>query len=50
MQLVQDGWQIQIMLVAIWPLSFGAHLGILFIIKVEILIDIKWSYRSPQSC
>jgi hypothetical protein len=31
------------------PLSFGAHINICFIIKVKILMLIKWSYTSPPT-
>ena len=27
---------------------YGAHMNILYIVKVKILNVIKWSYRSPQ--
>ena len=36
--------------VATFLIIFGAHMNILFIVKVNILVLIKWSYRSPQLC
>ena len=36
--------------VTICLIIFGAHIDILFIIEVKIVMLIKWSYRSPQSC
>ena len=47
MQLVQDDLEIQIMHVTICLIIFGAHMKSLSIIKVKILLIIKWSYRSP---
>ena len=43
MQLV-DGLHIQIKVVATSLILFGAHITILFIIKVKILVLINWSY------
>jgi hypothetical protein len=40
--------QIHIMHVAICYMMFGAHGKSLFIIKVKILVLIKWSYRPLQ--
>ena len=42
-----NGQHIQIEAV---PHIFGVHMNILFIIKVRILMLIKWSYRSCQLC
>ena len=50
MQIVQDDWQDQVVSVAICLIIFGALLYILFIIKVKILVLIKCSYKSLQSC
>ena len=36
------------MLVAICLINFGTYFNIVFIIKVRILVLIKWSNRSPQ--
>ena len=47
MQLVHDDLEIQIMPVTICLIISGAHMNSLSIIKVEILLIIKWSYRSP---
>ena len=41
MHLMQDPCQIQIVFVAICLITFGAHMSILFIVKVMILADIK---------
>ena len=43
MQLV-DGLQIQIKVAATFLILFGAPMTILFMIKVKILVLIKWSY------
>ena len=40
-----NGQQIQIEVVAIFLIIFGAHVNILLIIKVNILVLIKWSCR-----
>jgi cytochrome b subunit of formate dehydrogenase len=48
-QFVQDDCQFQIICVAICLMIFGAHMHILFNIKVKILKLIKWSYRSPHT-
>ena len=48
-QSLRDHLQIQITPVVVRLTIFGAHMNILFIIKVKILVLIKWSYRSPQS-
>ena len=29
---------------------FGAHVNILFLIKVKVLVLLKWSYRPSQLC
>ena len=50
MSLAQDGKQIQIEVVVAFLIIFGAHMNILFIIKVTFLLLIKWSYCSPQLC
>ena len=50
MQLVQNGQQIQIEAEATFLIIFRAHINTLFIIKIKILVHIKWSYRSPQLC
>ena len=34
--------------ISIVNLIFGVHMNIKFVIKVKILMLIKWSYRSPQ--
>ena len=47
--LVQDEYQIQIMLETICFIIFGAHMNILLNVKVEILVLIKWSYRPPPN-
>ena len=47
MQLVRDGEQIQIETIGTFLSIFGANMNILFIIKVKILVLIKWSNRSP---
>ena len=39
MELVQDDSQIQIVLVAIFLIIFGAHLNKLFIVKVKIIFS-----------
>ena len=36
--------------VAICVIVFGAHMNLLFIIKVKILVLMKWSYKSPGLC
>jgi hypothetical protein len=41
MQVVQDDQQIQIVHVAICFIIVGAHMNILFIMKVKILVFIK---------
>ena len=46
MQLEQDAQQIQIKHIVICLIIFGARMRILFILKVRILMPIKWSYRS----
>ena len=48
MQWVWDNQQSQIVHVAICIRINKAHMNILFIIKVNILMLIKWSYRSPN--
>ena len=51
MQLVQDDWEIQIVLIAIWLIIFGAHMIILFNIRVMMLMFVnKWSYMLLKSC
>ena len=40
----------QIEAVATFLIHFGAHVDILFIIKVKYLMLIKESYRSPHLC
>ena len=47
MRLIPDGWQIQIKTIAIILTIFGAQMNILFVIKVNNLVLIKWSYVSP---
>lgn len=37
--------KIQIKAVTTFPIIFGAHMTILFIIKLKILMLIKWSYE-----
>jgi hypothetical protein len=49
MQLLWVDKQIQIMHVVISFINVGAYMNILFIIKLKILVLIKWSYSSPQS-
>ena len=46
-RLVPDGYQIHIEAVASFLIVFGAHINIVFIIKVEISVLIQWSYRCP---
>ena len=41
---VQDLKQLHIDAMATFLLIFGAHRNILFIIRVEILVVMKWSY------
>ena len=48
MCLVQNGCQIHIEVIV--TSSFGDGMNILFIIKVEILMLIKWSDKSLQLC
>ena len=48
-RLVQDGYQIQIEAAATFLVIFEAHMINLLIIKVKILVLIKWSYRSSPS-
>ena len=38
------------MYASICLIVFAARMNILFIIKVKILMLVRWSYRSPQSC
>ena len=45
--IVQDDLQIQIVLIAIFLITFEAHTNILFILQVKILVLIKWSYSPP---
>ena len=47
--IMQDDEQIQIVPIAIFLISFGAHINILFIIQVKILVLIKWSYSPPPN-
>ena len=57
-QLVRDAFHIQVEVVAISLMIFGAHMHIVFISNVKIFVFVKWSYRStsnyppphPQSC
>ena len=44
-QLVRDDSQFQFVSVALCLIIFGAH--ILFIFEAKILVDIKWSSRTP---
>jgi hypothetical protein len=46
-QLVWDKKHVQIVSGAICHIISGAHMDILFIVKLKILMLIKWSYRSP---
>ena len=46
MRLVRGGYQIQIKAAATFLVNLSAHGNIFFIIKVKILVLIKWSYRS----
>ena len=41
---------IQAMLVAIFLIIFWAHMNIFYIVKVKILVLIKWYIGPPQSC
>jgi hypothetical protein len=51
MQLVQDDWETQIVLIAICLIIFGAHMIILFNIRVMMFMFVnKWSYMLPKSC
>ena len=43
-------WQTQNVAVEIFHIIFGAHVSSLFVITVQILEPIQWSYRSPQLC
>ena len=43
-------YEIQIVPIAICCIIFGAHMNTLRLMKVMILLLIKWSSRSPQSC
>ena len=36
--------------VAIFFIVFEAHLNVLLLIKVKIVVLIKWSYRYPDLC
>ena len=47
-QVVQLDKQIQLMLVAIFLTIFRTRMNFLSIIKVKILVLIKWSYRSSN--
>ena len=49
-QLVWDDCLFQIVTTAIFLIFVGAHMNIVFIVKVKIHDDIKWSYRFPQVC
>ena len=48
--LVRDDCSIQNEALAISIIVFGAHISILFMVKVNFLFLIKWSYRFPQLC
>ena len=48
MQLVQGDWQLQILVVVIFLINFGAQINILFIIRVRTLELIQWLYKSPS--
>ena len=40
-QYVHDDWQVQIVAIVMFLITFGAHINILLIVKVKILADIK---------
>lgn len=42
--------QIQIEAVAAFLIIFGAHVNIVFLMKVKIVVLVKYSYRSPRLC
>ena len=44
MWFAQDGKHIQIVHVSIFAINFGAHMNIFYVIKVKILVLIKWLY------
>ena len=46
--LVQDDQQTHIMSTAIYCIKFEARMTTLFIIKANIHVFVKWSWRSPQ--
>ena len=48
--LVQDDKQIQIVPITTYLIILAVHMNMLSTIKVKILMLIKWSYGSPQSC
>ena len=50
MQFVREDWQIQFMVVVIFLILFRARMILLFIVKLKILVLIKWSYMSPWLC
>ena len=45
----QDCYQIQIVPLAICFIIFGARMSILLVIRLKILVLVKWSYKSPPS-
>ena len=48
-RLVCNGWQIQIKGASTCLIISGAHIKYLSIIKVKILVFLKWSYKFPRN-
>ena len=47
-QSMQGDKQIQLVFIIVCLITCGSRMNILFIIKVKILVSIKWSYMSPN--